>query len=553
MNKHQSPDNLRDATASPQAADNAKPKTRKAKAVAAKRTCIMVLGMHRSGTSALTRVISLLGAGLPKNLIGAGFGNEGGHWEPTWLVDLNERLLTEAGGAWNKTMPSGLGVIPTSVRKFYVEEIRRIVAAEFGDQSVIVIKDPRISRLLPIYSEALEAMGFELKIVILNRDPDDVAASLFRRDAMSPELAFNCWLDHMLAAVCQSRDFPTSVVSYRALLDDWRQVVQAIDVILSTSFHANAGVVGEVVDNWLRREPARDKQPYVESPIRSCARRTYLLLDAEESFALTSISVVDLAAAQAGWVQLSDKDAGIPSTMNEKVDLDKMRDSQQIASKEIDSMTTETLDQIGRSRGTDKASHIHDYLSFYAEKFEPIRYESFVLFELGVFHGASVQMWADYFPNAQIVGIDYDPNARQYESERISILIGNAGEESFLRSIVERHGRPRIVIDDASHRWDHQILSLQTLFPLVVPGGQFVIEDIDTSFEKHLLNAPFQGESQISAIDYVYKLARCLVGDAALGSEKPYDAFIANCYRHVHSIEFYRRLALVNKRVTPRS
>ncbi|MES0051781.1 class I SAM-dependent methyltransferase [Mesorhizobium sp. M0053] len=215
-------------------------------------------------------------------------------------------------------------------------------------------------------------------------------------------------------------------------------------------------------------------------------------------------------------------------------------------------MKTLTLDSIGRTYGTDKVSAIHDYLSFYAEKFESIRYENFVMFELGVFRGASVQMWEEYFPKASVIGVDYDQEANRYNRGRVSIEIGNAGDKEFLRSIVKKHGQPRIIIDDASHRWDHQIIGLQTLFPLLSPGGHYVIEDIDTSFEQHLRNAPFQGESQISAIDYVYKLARCVVGDAALGSEKPYDAFIADYYPHVNSIELYRRLALVNKRMTRR-
>ncbi|MER9952314.1 class I SAM-dependent methyltransferase [Mesorhizobium sp. M0047] len=544
MNKDPSPENTRDATPVDE------PKARKAKP--ARRTCIMVLGMHRSGTSALTRVLNLLGAALPKNLIGAGLGNEGGHWEPTWIVDLNERLLAEAGGTWNKVISSGLDVIPTSVRQFYVEEIRRIVAAEFGDHTTIAIKDPRISRLLPIYSEALEGIGFQLKIVILVRDPDEVAASLFRRDAMSPDLAFETWLDHMLTAAHQSRAFVASVLSYQALLDDWRQAVEAIDVILGTSFMANAASAGEAVDNWLRREPVRQMPPYAESPMRSCAQQTYRLLESNKSIDLADIDAAGLAAANADWLRFSSRDP--PSTKTEigKVSASQIAYCQQTKSRGLDQMKTKSLDDIGRSRGTDKASNIHDYLSFYAEKFEPIRHESFVMFELGVFRGASVRMWADYFPNAKIVGVDYDPEARRYEGERISILIGNAAEEGFLRSIVERHGPPRIVIDDASHRWDHQILGLQTLFPLLVPGGQYVIEDIDTSFEQHLKNAPFQGESNISAIDYVYKLARCVVGDAALGSEQPYDTFIGNYYKSVNSIELYRRLALINKRANPR-
>jgi len=60
------------------------------------RTAIFVLGMHRSGTSALTRVFSFLGASLPRNLYPPGLGNETGHWEPEAAVQLNDRILSMA-------------------------------------------------------------------------------------------------------------------------------------------------------------------------------------------------------------------------------------------------------------------------------------------------------------------------------------------------------------------------------------------------------------------------------------------------------------------------
>lgn len=208
----------------------------------------------------------------------------------------------------------------------------------------------------------------------------------------------------------------------------------------------------------------------------------------------------------------------------------------------------ETLDAIGLRHGTDKASKIHDYLRFYAKRFEHLRDEKFVLIEIGVFKGASVAMWADYFPRATIVGVDYTPDCARFERDRIKIVIGNAGEADFLRSLVDRFGAPQIIIDDGSHRWDHQILALQTLFPLLQRGGHFVVEDIDTSFEAHLREAAFQGQSDISAFDYLYKLSRVVVGEQALGSEQPYDDFIAKYARDVFTIEHYRRTVMINRK-----
>ena len=62
---------------------------------ARKRVCLLVIGMHRSGTSALTHVLSLMGAALPQKLLGATLGNPMGHWEPVRLIEAHDALLAE--------------------------------------------------------------------------------------------------------------------------------------------------------------------------------------------------------------------------------------------------------------------------------------------------------------------------------------------------------------------------------------------------------------------------------------------------------------------------
>jgi hypothetical protein len=209
------------------------------------------------------------------------------------------------------------------------------------------------------------------------------------------------------------------------------------------------------------------------------------------------------------------------------------------------------LNEIGLAHGTDKASTVHDYLGFYERRFAHLRGEQFVLVEIGVLQGGSVRTWGEYFPNAQIVGLDIDPACRGFESGNIAIRIGDASDVAFLFDVVREFGHPMIVIDDGSHRWDHQIGCLQTLFPLLRRGGFYVVEDLDTSFETHLAAAPFQGHSRISAFDYLVHLARRVVADAAFGMEKPYDLFVERIYQEVGSIEFARRTCVISRKHMP--
>ena len=78
-----------------------------------RRSCILVLGVHRSGTSAVTRVINLLGAALPKNLMPPSpNNNEAGFWEPKNLWLLHDRMLREAGSRWDDWRKLDLGILP---------------------------------------------------------------------------------------------------------------------------------------------------------------------------------------------------------------------------------------------------------------------------------------------------------------------------------------------------------------------------------------------------------------------------------------------------------
>ena len=87
------------------------------------RRCLLVLGMHRSGTSALTRVLSLLGADLPATLMPPASDNETGFWEPGPLVDYHDRLLSEFGSDWDDWRALDLGRIPAARRNQIKREI----------------------------------------------------------------------------------------------------------------------------------------------------------------------------------------------------------------------------------------------------------------------------------------------------------------------------------------------------------------------------------------------------------------------------------------------
>ncbi len=200
--------------------------------------------MHRSGTSALTRVVSLMGATLPKRLMGAGGGNEAGHWEPERLVAYHDQMLAELGSAWHDFKPLDLKAVSVSRREAMTADIREILEEDYGDAPLIVVKDPRICRFAPFFSQAAGEAGYDVATVLTFRNPLEVIDSLMARRDNWPKTydtqdAALLWLAHNLEAERASREFPRAVVSYDGLIGDWKKPVSAIAAALENPF-ANA-------------------------------------------------------------------------------------------------------------------------------------------------------------------------------------------------------------------------------------------------------------------------------------------------------------------------
>lgn len=197
------------------------------------RTCILVLGMHRSGTSALTRVLNLMGAALPKNVMGAGPGNEAGHWEPERLVVLHDQMLAEAGSRWDDWRRLDLSVVPPERLTHYKSEIRRLIEEEYGSAPLFVLKDPRICRMVPFFADLLKEQGITPRYALPLRNPLAVIASLVARDGMTVPFAALLWLRHALDAEFATRGAPRVILSYEAMIGAWQPVVDRITEALA--------------------------------------------------------------------------------------------------------------------------------------------------------------------------------------------------------------------------------------------------------------------------------------------------------------------------------
>lgn len=190
------------------------------KAAAQRRTCILVLGMHRSGTSALTRVLSLAGAQLPNTPMEANSGNEKGYWESGPLSRFHDRLLAQLGSSWMDWRPLDTAELPPERWTAAKREMSDLILAEFAGAPLFVVKDPRICRFVPEFLDVLHSLKLDVKVVLPIRNVLEVCDSLEKRDNLPSAHTALLWLRHVLDAEFQSRKLNRVFLSFDQLLSD---------------------------------------------------------------------------------------------------------------------------------------------------------------------------------------------------------------------------------------------------------------------------------------------------------------------------------------------
>ncbi|CAN7204198.1 hypothetical protein LJR219_000573 [Phenylobacterium sp. LjRoot219] len=193
------------------------------------RTAYLVLGMHRSGTSAVTQLLSLAGAELPQNVMPGDEHNAQGYFEPWRIATFNDERLRAAGSAWDDVFSYPCPAVPAEDAAIWRKRAVALFQEEFAGRRHPLMKDPRVTVLLPFWRQAFDDLGLAARCVIPVRHPLAVAGSLARRDGFAIEKSVLLWSAYMLAAEAYSRDLPRAFVGYDQVLSDWRGEVARIE------------------------------------------------------------------------------------------------------------------------------------------------------------------------------------------------------------------------------------------------------------------------------------------------------------------------------------
>jgi hypothetical protein len=242
------------------------------------RRAILILGMHRSGTSALTKVLNLCGLDLPADLLPGFPDNDRGFFEPRKVIGLHDVMLEALGSSWDD-----LGGIPTArlvgpETADYRHRLLEALREDLGQSRQFVIKDPRLCRLMPLWRLILAEFGAQPSCVLVIRNPLDIAASLEARNKFPTAKSLVLWVRHFLDSERHTRDLPRTFASYDALLENWKATVRRIEQDLSLGLSSRSAQTETQIREFLEptlRHHLHSAQTWDESDISQAVRRAF--------------------------------------------------------------------------------------------------------------------------------------------------------------------------------------------------------------------------------------------------------------------------------------
>lgn len=137
-----------------------------------------------------------------------------------------------------------------------------------------------------------------------------------------------------------------------------------------------------------------------------------------------------------------------------------------------------------------KNNHIHNnvYLvDIYHQYFEKIRDQKISFLEIGVYTGASISMWLEYFKNISLYMIDIDPTTKKFERNGVEIFIGSQDDKKLIGDLTNKCNKFDVILDDGSHINELTLKSFDLLWSHVKPGGLYIIEDTHCSYDSNIM------------------------------------------------------------------
>ncbi len=224
----------------------------------------LVLGMHRSGTSLISRSLKIFGAEHGNNLLPFTQGNAKGHWEDQDFYVLNEEMLNSVGKTWNSALPITNDDLILLCEKGYLDKATSLVESKLANIDFFALKEPRITKLLPFWHKVFEFVP-TIYYIFAIRNPISVANSLQNRSNIPIEKGLLLWYSYNAYALLTLRHKKITFVDYDSFLQDPQMQLENISTALNIkpNEQERAMFLENFLDKNLRNFNHNETQQYL--------------------------------------------------------------------------------------------------------------------------------------------------------------------------------------------------------------------------------------------------------------------------------------------------
>lgn len=184
--------------------------------------------MHRSGTSAVTRGLKVVGVELGTHLMSAADDNSKGFWEDLDLNALNVEMLQAVNSDWHHLASITQYDVDTLCSSGYFERAISLISEKTCNLPIYGFKDPRVAKLLPFWSKVFSHCQLDPNYVLAIRNPINVANSLARRNSFGTTKSYFLWLGHIIESLKGSQGAKRMLVDYDLLINSPEKEIHRI-------------------------------------------------------------------------------------------------------------------------------------------------------------------------------------------------------------------------------------------------------------------------------------------------------------------------------------
>ncbi|MBC7005806.1 glycosyltransferase [Photobacterium sp. BZF1] len=220
---------------------------------------VVVIGMHRSGTSAITKGLEALGISLSEEVLGAKEDNQKGFWEDIKVLEINESLLALQESSWDDNR-LGLAPLVESVEyKALFAEAVALVEERVVQREVWGVKDPRTSVLESFWTHVFETAGVEAKYLVCMRNPLDVAKSLTSRNQMDRYYGLSLWVKYTVSALKFAQNNPCALVHFEDIMSETSASMESVAKVLGLD--VDQALLEQFAEGFLDRSLVHSESP----------------------------------------------------------------------------------------------------------------------------------------------------------------------------------------------------------------------------------------------------------------------------------------------------